>query len=151
MRYWAYFAAKLAALASTFLGLLALLNWYWPPEPPSRFSYVPPLFGYSLGYTLAVLILFLLFTSGMYFVIWDQRYRCRVCLRRLRMPVETGSWSRMLQFGRPRIEYICPYGHGTLREDELQISGLENPEWTPHSEDMWEELYAASKETDDKP
>ena len=24
----------------------------------------------------------------MYFVIWDQRYRCRVCLRRLRMPVE---------------------------------------------------------------
>jgi hypothetical protein len=57
----------------------------------------------------------------------------------------------MLQFGRPRIEYICPYGHGTLREDELQISGLENPEWTPHSDDMWEELYAASKETDDKP
>jgi hypothetical protein len=151
MRYWAYFTAKLVALASTFYGLLALLNWYWPPEPPWRFSYVPPRFGYSLGYTLTVLILFLLFTGGMYFVIWDQRYRCRVCLRRLRMPVETGSWSRMLQFGRPRIEYICPYGHGTLREDELQISGLENPEWTPHSDDMWEELYAASKETDDKP
>ena len=51
------------------------------------------------------------------------------------MPIETGSWSRMLQFGRPRIEYICPYGHGTLKEDELQISGLENPEWTPHSDD----------------
>ena len=61
---------------------------------------------------------------------------CRVCLRRLRMPVETGSWSRMLQFGRPRIEYICPYGHGTLREDELQISGLENPEWKAHSGDQ---------------
>ena len=59
----------------------------------------------------------------LYLIIWDQRYRCRVCLRRLRMPIETGSWGRMLQFGRPRIEYICPYGHGTLKEDELQISG----------------------------
>jgi len=151
MRYCAYFAAKLVTVAATFYGLLVLLNWYWPPEPPSRFSYIPPRFGYNLGYTLTVLILFLLFTAGMYFIIWDQRYRCRVCLRQLRMPVETGSWSRMLQFGRPRIEYICPYGHGTLREDELQISGLENPEWTPHSDDMWEELYASSKEPDEKP
>ena len=30
----------------------------------------------------------------------------------------------MLLFGRPQIEYICPYGHGTLREDDLHISGL---------------------------
>ena len=67
---------------------------------------------------------FLLCCRHLYLIIWDQRYRCRVCLRRLRMPIETGSWSRMLQFGRPRIEYICPYGHGTLKEDELQISGL---------------------------
>ena len=96
MRYWAYFAAKLVAVAATFYGLLVLLNWVWPPEP-RFFSYVPPRFGYNLGYTLTVLILFLLFTGAMYFVIWDQRYRCRVCLRRLRMPVETGSWSRMLQ------------------------------------------------------
>ena len=149
MRYWAYFAAKLVAVAATFYGLLLLLNWVWPPEP-RFFSYVPPRFGYNLGYTLTVLILFLLFTGAMYFVIWDQRYRCRVCLRRLRMPVETGSWSRMLQFGRPRIEYICPYGHGTLREDELQISGLENPQWTAHSDDMWEELCASSKQPDDQ-
>jgi len=149
MRYWAYFAAKLVAVAATFYGLLVLLNWVWPPEP-RFFSYVPPRFGYNLGYTLTVLILFLLFTGAMYFVIWDQRYRCRVCLRRLRMPVETGSWSRMLQFGRPRIEYICPYGHGTLREDELQISGLENPQWTAHSDDIWEELCASSKETDEQ-
>ena len=151
MRYWAYFAAKLVTVAATFYGLLALLNWYWPPEPPSRFSYVPPRFGYNLGYTLTVLSCSCCSRGRMYFIIWDQRYRCRVCLRRLRMPVETGSWSRMLQFGRPRIEYICPYGHGTLREDELQISGLANPEWTPHSDDMWEELYASSKEPDDQP
>jgi hypothetical protein len=148
MRYWAYFAAKLGSAAGLLYGLLALLNWYWPTEP-KFFSYLPPRFGYDLGYTLAVLIWFLLCTGAVYLIILDQRYRCRVCLRRLRMPVETGSWSRMLQFGRPRIEYICPYGHGTLKEEELQISGLENPEWTRHSDDMWEELCASAKDPSD--
>jgi hypothetical protein len=152
MRYWAYFAAKLAVASAVLYGLLALLNWEWPAEPNNfNFEYLPPRFGYDLTYTLAVLIWFLLCTATLYFISWDQRYRCRVCLRRLRMPVETGSWSRMLQFGRPRIEYICPYGHGTLREDELQISGIENPEWTPHSDDLWEELCATSKDPGEQP
>lgn len=149
MRYWSYFAAKLGVASATLYGLLTLLNWGWPPVP-NRFTYVPPRFGYDLGFTLAVMVWFLLCSGTVYLIIWDQRYRCRVCLRRLRMPIETGSWSRMLQFGRPRIEYICPYGHGTLREEELQISGLENPEWTAHSDDMWEELCASSKDPSDQ-
>jgi hypothetical protein len=149
MRYWAYFAAKLTAAGASLYGLLALLNWIWPVSP-QFLNYHPPRFGYDLGYTLAVLVWFLFCTAAIYGVILDQRYRCRVCLRRLRMPVETGSWSRMLQFGRPRIEYICTYGHGTLKEDELQISGIEGPEWTPHSDDMWEELCASSKESGDR-
>ncbi len=149
MRYWAYFAAKLVVAAGVLAALLTALNWAWPPSPP-LFTYIPPRFGYDLGFTLAVLAWFLLCTGTFYLIIWDQRYRCRVCLRRLRMPVETGSWSLMLQFGRPRIEYICPYGHGTLKEDELQISGLENPEWTAHSGDLWEELCASSKDSGDE-
>jgi len=80
-----------------------------------------------------------------YLAIWDQRYRCRVCLRRLRMPIETGSWSRMLLFGRPEIEYICTYGHGRLNVSEVQISGSENPEWTPQSNDYWTELAGAGQ------
>jgi len=153
MRYWAYFAGKVAATAAMSAGLLALLNALWKPEIIRYASYekIADRFGYSLGYTLLALLIFLLFNAGIYFSIWDQRYRCRVCLRRLRMPVETGSWHLMLQFGRPRIEYICPYGHGTLKEDEFQISGLENPEWTPHSDDIWEELCASSRDADDKP
>ena len=150
MRYWAYFAAKLLAASSILFGMLALLNALWP-SPPNILSYSPPRFVYDLPYTFAVLIWFLVCCAAGYLVIWDQRYRCRVCLRRLRMPVETGSWSRMLQFGRPRIEYICPYGHGTLKEDELQISGRETPEWNPHSDDLWEELCASSKDSAGKP
>ena len=144
MRYWVYFAAKLAAAAGVLYSLLAILNWFWPPEP-KFFSYIPPRFGYDLGYTLAVLIWFLLCTGAVYMVILDQRYRCRVCLRRLRMPIETGSWSRMLQFGRPEIEYICTYGHGRLNVAEVQISGAENPAWTPQGNDIWAELAGAGK------
>jgi hypothetical protein len=150
MRYWAYFAAKVVVAGAALFGLLALLNWFWTPKPDYFFD-IPPRFGYDLSYTLAVLLWFLLCTGILYLIVLDQRYRCRVCLRRLRMPVETGSWGRMLQFGRPRIEYICPYGHGTLREEELQIAGRENAEWTPHSDDFWEELCASSKEPGDQP
>ena len=156
MRYWAFFAAKIGVAAAALYGLLALLNWKWPPAPRfyiqhHAFNYIPPRFGFDLSYTLAALMWFLVAVGTAYFIVWDQRYRCRVCLRRLRMPIETGSWSRMLQFGRPRIEYICAYGHGTLTEDELQISGLENPEWTPHSDDFWDELCASSKEPGEQP
>ncbi len=150
MRYWAYFAAKLVAAGALLYGLLLSLTWLWPPAP-QLFTYIPTRFGYDLGFTLAVLVWFLMCSGTFYMIVWDQRYRCRVCLRRLRMPVETGSWSRMLQFGRPRIEYICPYGHGTLKEDELQISGLANAEWTPHSDDLWEELCASSKDPYEQP
>jgi hypothetical protein len=152
MRYWAYFAAKIAVAAGVFRGLVALLNWKFPPELANihGFRFVPPRFGYDLTFTLASMGLFVLAAVTVKFIIMDQQHRCRVCLRRLRMPVETGSWSYMLQLGRPRIEYICPYGHGTLKEDELQISGTAEPEWTPHSDDIWEEL-AATKESDNRP
>jgi hypothetical protein len=153
MRYWAYFAAKIAVAAGVFRGLLALLNWAYPPQQAYIHGYrwIPPRLGYDLSFTMWSLLVFVMAAATVKFIILDQQHRCRVCLRRLRMPVETGSWSRMLQLGRPRIEYICPYGHGTLKEDELQISGLQEPEWTPHSGDIWEELTASSKESDDRP
>ena len=151
MKYWAYFMAKMVAAAAPLLGLRLLLDVIWPPLPAVYENYHPSRFAFDLPYTLALLFWFLLCCGAVYAIVWDQRYRCRVCLRRLRMPVETGSWSRMLQFGRPRIEYICPYGHGTLREDELQISGRETPEWNPHSDDLWDDLCAASKDDARRP
>jgi hypothetical protein len=159
MRYWSYFAAKVVAVSAVFFGLSQILNRQWPAETQvirdhlghAQVTYIPPRFGWDLGFTACALVLFLLWTVGLNFVIRDQRHRCRVCLRRLRMPVETGSWHRMLFLGRPRIEYICPYGHGTLKEDELQISGGQDPEWTPHSDDIWEELAASGKDSDERP
>jgi hypothetical protein len=121
------------------------LNHFFPAD--NHHHIIPPRI---LLYMLLMGLLFLFCCGLFYLCVWDQRYRCRVCLRRLRMPVETGSWGGMLLLGRPRIEYICPYGHGTLTLAEMQISGLENPEWNPHGE-MWDELCASARDADDRP
>lgn len=103
-----------------------------------------------LWFNLAMMAWFVLAAGTVYLIVWDQQHRCRTCLRRLRMPIQTGSWGRMLLLGRPRIESICPYGHGTLKEDELQISGRANPEWTPQSDNIWDELCASVIKEDEK-
>jgi len=150
MRYWAYLGAKLTVAGALLYGLLRVVDHLFLDIPHiNSLSALDNGTQRLLG--AAVLMGWNVIAAGLiYAVIWDQRYRCRTCLRRLRMPVETGSWGRMLQLGRPRIEYICPYGHGTLKEDELQISGRVNPEWTPHSDDLWEELYAAADRKEDR-
>jgi len=96
--------------------------------------------GYDLTYTFLMMAYTLLSAGVIWLVIWDQRYRCRTCLRKLRMPILTGNWTQIL-FGRPRTEYICPFGHGTLKVDEVQITGHQAPDWQPH-EDMWKELVS---------
>jgi hypothetical protein len=106
--------------------------------------------GGDLAVNVGLMVWFLLAAGTFYMIVRDQRYRCRVCLRRLRMPVETGSRGFMLQLGRPRVEYICLYGHGTLKQEEYETSELENPQWTSSSGDMWEDLYAASRTDPDK-
>ncbi len=146
VRYWSLLAGKVALCGAISYALLLAIDSYWD-TPLWFFDVRTARFGIDLAYTSVIGVWFLLSAGLLYLCIWDQRYRCRVCLRRLRMPIETGSWSRMLLVGRPRIEYICAYGHGTLKEEELHLSGADTPEWT-ESGDMWEELCAASKDNE---
>lgn len=144
MRYWAFFASKLGAiwvLASLLkAGLKAVITVSTPAVV--RFGHQP--FGHDLPYTLAMLVYMLFCVGLVYLAILDQKYRCRTCLRRLRMPVNTGSWAEATIFAPPRTEYICPYGHGTMKENEVQLSGRDNPDWIEHK-DIWEELESAHK------
>src|SRR5271165_6153859 len=156
MRYWAYLAGKVVAAAAPLYGLLLLLGKIFPAIPHKKDDYdslVAPLAkgGQYLLCDLFLLGWFLLCAGAVYLIVWDQRRRCRVCLRLLRMPIETGSRSYMLQLGRPTVESICPYGHGTLLEDELQITGRDTPEWKPHSDDIWAELCAPNKDSSLEP
>lgn len=146
MRYWAYLIAKLTVAGAILLLLRkavvllfksADIYQYVGETPYSRPT--PP--HNPLGYGFSMLALSLLAAGTVWVILWDSRTRCRTCLRRLRMPVGRGSWSHILLGGRPKTEYICPYGHGTLRVDNLQLDGGENPDWRPH-EDIWTELRA---------
>ncbi|HEY3839434.1 MAG TPA: hypothetical protein VGL72_22840 [Bryobacteraceae bacterium] len=140
VRYWGFLALKLALSCGIAAVFLCEINYSWTPRFP-----VPVinwrLFFWDGFYTLLVGLWFLFLVGLLYLSVLDQRYRCRVCLRRLRMPIERGSWSRMLQLGRPEMEYICIYGHGKLNVSELQITGMENPAWKEQG-DIWSELFA---------
>ncbi len=150
-RYWGFLLLKLVAAAVGAMASLWFLNLFWRPYTPMLALINSYQFSYDLVYTTLVGVWFLFAYGLFYLAVWDQRYRCRTCLRKLRMPIETGSWGYMLQLGRPQIEYICPYGHGKLNVEEVQISGTVSPAWTEQG-DIWEELFAGSgtsdKETD---
>ena len=145
LRYWGFLLLK---FVGALLGSGAAL-WFLNLIFHSARKAVSPGDGYML-YAFLLGIWFQFSFGLFYLAIWDQRYRCRTCLRRLRMPVETGSWGGyMLQLGRPQLEYICPYGHGRLNVEELQFTGKVGPEWKQQG-DFWEELFAASDNADSR-
>jgi hypothetical protein len=134
MRYWGYLAAKVGSAILVLAGLGRVIGNLLPE--PKKVLYIGDAAD-ALGQSI-LLMLYIIICSGVLgAIVIDHRYRCRTCLRRLRMPLATGSWQVLLS--RPRTEYICPYGHGTLKVDELQITGRTEPDWQPH-EDMWKEL-----------
>ncbi len=137
MKYWGYLAAKLAGASLLLYGIAAAALAVLPRPAPIR-GVVDQPFGTNLGYTVLIMIYTVASAMLLLQIILDHRYRCRTCLRRLRMPLATGSWTQVL-LSRPRTEYICPFGHGTLKVEELQITGHAEPDWQAN-EDMWKEL-----------
>jgi hypothetical protein len=138
MKFWVYLASKLTTAAATLYGVWQLLEFLLPE--PEIFLYTRlPRFPNDLPWTAAILAFWLLSLALIFLVFWDQRRRCRICLRLLRMPVETGSWSRAILFSPPRTASICPYGHGTLDVPEAHNSGQLPTEWHAHG-DIWKEL-----------
>ncbi len=140
MKYWGYLVAKLMAAALLMWAGRSIVRLLF--RSPAIFLDQPlEPFMHDLGYTTAMMLFFVYCAGLVYLVVWDQRYHCRTCLRRLRMPVIKGSWPNMLLFGQPRTEYICIYGHGTLKVPEVQITGA-GQDWEPHDDDIWKELEA---------
>jgi hypothetical protein len=143
-RYWWYLAAKSAVAAGllylVWLGMNILL-----PEPQTFMRQRVSRFPQDLQWTAALLGYWLLCIGAAYLIVWDQQRRCRTCLRRLRMPVQKGSWSMATLFSPPKLESICPYGHGTLAEPEVHTSGSPPKEWREH-ENIWKELEHLEQE-----
>jgi hypothetical protein len=138
VKYWSYFAVKLA-LAAGIMRAVWQLMFLLLPEPETFLRQKVSRFPQDLSWTTAFLLWWLLSIALIFLVVWDQRRRCRECLRLLRMPVEHGNWGLALLFAPPRMERICPFGHGTLEEPEVHVSSTQGAEWRRHG-DMWEEL-----------
>jgi hypothetical protein len=139
MKYWGYLLAKLLAGLGFLAGLRVVVRWLLPqPQEYVTYNNLNPI-GHDLTHTVAYFVYFLVCTGVVALIFYDQKYRCRTCARKLMMPVLRGSWDSMLRLGRPHTEYICPYGHGTLKVPELQITGKEPIDWAEH-QDMWKEL-----------
>jgi hypothetical protein len=145
MRYWAYLAGKLVLVVAVTFGLQVLVLNTFPPPPVTRFGKVSSSFLYDMPFTFAILGAWLIGAGLFSLAIRDQRRRCRTCLRRLIMPVASGSWGNILRLGPPGTEWICRFGHGTLRIDELHLTGTENPDWRPHDDNIWKELESYEK------
>ncbi len=146
MKYWGLLVAKVAAIAGFAWGTQWLIFRFMPVPPQTRVYGHQPV-GTDLAWTFVVAFAFLAICGVSWAALADQRYRCRSCAARLRMPVATGSWGRATLFARPKMEYICPYGHGTMNVAQLQITGRETPEWDEHG-DMWKELESIGSSRD---
>ena len=135
MKYWGYLVAKVLVAAGVLYPVWLFIDSSFPH---SKTRYQDPVV--ALHFNFSLLLLSLCASGILWLIVWDQRYRCRTCLRRLRMPIQRGGWQHVL-LGAPHTEYICPYGHGTLSVADLQITGRQEPDWAPH-EDMWKELFS---------
>ena len=138
MKFWVYLIAKLAVAGAVVTGLWAAAALWLPRRTTILHSQQEP-FAHDLTYTTVMMLFFLLCTGLIYIIAWDQRYRCRTCLRRLRMPMHAGSWPNMFLKGQPRMEYICIYGHGTLKVPEVEFTGTNPTDWK-RNDDIWTEL-----------
>lgn len=137
MRYWLYLVAKLTGVFISVCALQSALVYFYPKPHAGKPS---PLFLHDMLFTFGTLGVWLVGAGLLSLTLWDQRRRCRTCLRRLIMPLKTGSWGHIVLLGRPTTEMICPFGHGTLYVEELRIGGHQYRDWQAHDGDIWKEL-----------
>ena len=133
LRWWAFFAAKSAAITSSVYLLVwmvvhGLLGWVgrtvYPMADEVAFWTFLPLAVAVLTWSIA-----------------DQQKRCRVCLRRLSMAVDVGRpGSVLLNFA--GTELVCEDGHGMLYVAESESNSLERDRWRTLDE-SWAELFRA--------
>ncbi|MSV31867.1 MAG: hypothetical protein EXQ57_05040 [Bryobacterales bacterium] len=143
MKYWLFFSAKIVTAVALFAGIWLTMEALLPD--PVMFGGVKlRRFGQDLTWTTAIFGYFLAGAGTLYVIVLDQRYRCRTCLRRLRMPVNSGAWDQMLRIGTPQVEYICPFGHGTLNVKLVHFAGREGDDWREHDDNIWRELESLS-------
>jgi len=105
-RYWWFLASKLVLV-------LILLPVLWLEATFVVREFLPnPVLRFVVGGLVPGLLFVALLACSLIWCFSDQRRRCPVCLRRLALPVNTGSWSSV--FEPASTELLCEEGHGSL-------------------------------------
>jgi hypothetical protein len=136
LRYWLFFVGK------SFAGLGGIgCVWLQVVDPSKGLDLNRSLGDYAGLITTWV---FSLIACGFLHLSWrDQQLRCHVCLRRMRIPASSGSWASYI-FNRPRTEYLCPAGHGTVSVSPGEPGGPESSDWKDMDE-SWRDLFRTKK------
>ncbi len=135
-RYWAFFSVKAIVMLG---GMTAL--WVEFAARNALAIHSPSKFVLSLLIDWASILGALLILR---WAVLDQSRRCPVCLRRLGMPVTSGSWSSAL-IEPASTELLCDQGHGALQVSDSYTTLGEIRRWIA-LDDSWRELLA-SKDT----
>lgn len=121
-RWWGFFTAKaLLSLMIVFVAALEVTHYV----SVLLTGAVQPMSD------IASMWVFLLLASGaLSWTIYDQRRRCRVCLRRLGLSVHVGCPGYTLLDCWAATELVCSQGHGMLYMPDTDASWLEGDQWS---------------------
>lgn len=143
MKYWAWLLAKLGLAALVVVGFWTIVSHLLPPAQGGLLADWPR-FGSDLPFTFAVAIAVILGFGLGWLAALDQVYRCRICVRRLKMPQTEGNYSSVWLGGTPYTEYICTYGHGKLYVPDVHLASSRTMKWTGYG-NLWENLIEADR------
>jgi hypothetical protein len=132
-RWWAFLVAKSALV----LIAACLLAWV------SIHSLAVSLVGsvYPMADGMALWLFLVLSIAPLSWSVRDQQKRCRVCLRRLSIPVRIGAPGSIL-FNGSGTEMVCAQGHGVLYLPDSEGKWLEGDRWN-NLDDSWAGLFRA--------
>ena len=121
-RWWGFFASK--ALLSLMIAFVAAL------ELTRYFSVLLTGTVQPMSDIASMWVFLLLASAALSWTIYDQRRRCRICLRRLGLSVHVGCPGYTLLDCWAATELVCAQGHGMLHMPDTDASWLEGDQWS---------------------
>ena len=94
---------------------------------------------YPMADGVALWLFLILSIAPLSWSIRDQQKRCRVCLRRLGIPIRIGAPGNIL-FNWSGTEMVCSKGHGVLYLPDSEAKWLEGDRWN-NLDDSWAGLF----------
>jgi len=133
MRWWGFFLLKSAALiAAAYFGSWLVIHRL----SVALIGSIDP-----MADEIAIWTFLPLAVAALSWSILDQQKRCRICLRRLVMPIDIGRPGSVL-LNWAGTEMVCSEGHGTLYLPESESNSLERDRWN-NLDQSWESLFRA--------